>query len=407
MQENELKLSGFVNNQLKYVGDTAEDCLEKLYKILTILGIQYSPNPRRIQQIDTYFDSKQRQVEKLGGSLRIRSIGSQKYLTVKEPLQISGQSKILKRKEIETPLLAGEDPQKMVAEAFQKYFPQCGEKPPKEILRVYNTRHELEITTSSHAYKLCFDKFEYYCSSAEVGGDPLYEIEVEQMDGDEIEKDPDIERLTILLTDLMGFKVENRSKYKKGIDWLNEKGAFENRLFVLFDFVSYSVQPSVVQKQLVRNFTKLIQPVLLEYDINCVKIPIGDGVILGFMTSTNIFGFLNSFFLELRTYNSSAPEENQLKIRTALHYGPIYEYVDINGNSNFAGSGINIVARIGGQAEQNQVLISEACANFLRDSKRIRTQNLSSVYSVTVKHGVTLSVQNYYDRTNGVGCPKL
>lgn len=407
MLESELKLSGFVNNQLKYVGDTAEDCLEKIYKILDILGIQYSSNPRKIKQIDTYFDSKQHQIEKLGGSLRIRNVDSQEYLTVKKPLCVNSQSKVLKRKEIEIPILDSEDSQKMLTRALQDHFPQCAGKTLKEILRIYNIRHELEITTANHAYKLCFDKFEYYCSSAEEGGDPLYEIEVEQTDGDEIEKDPDIERLTILLTDLMGFKVERRSKYKKGVDWLNQKGIFENRLFVLFDFVSYSIQPSAVQKQLVRNFTKLIQPIIAEYDTKCVKIPIGDGIIIGFITSTNLFGFLNSFFSELHTYNSLALQENQLKIRTALHYGPIYEYVDINGNLNFAGSGINMVARIGGQAEQNQVLVSEVCANFLRDSKRIQIQNLSSTYSVTVKHGVTLPVQNYYDRTNGVGCPKL
>lgn len=405
MQENELKLSGFINNQLKYVGDTAEDCIEKLYKILKILEIQYNSNPRKIRQEDIYFDSKQRQIEKLGGSLRIRSVDSQKYLTIKKLLDTG--SKTLRRKEIETPISEIQNPQELVTEAFRLHFPECGENAPEEILRVYNTRHEIEITTSCHTYKLCFDKFEYYCNSAEEGGDPLYEIEVEQIDGNDIEEDPSIDKLSILLTDLMGFEVEKRSKYKKGIDWLSSKSVFENRLFVLFDFVSYSVQPSAVQMQLVRNFTKLMQSVLSEYDTSCVKIPIGDGIILGFASSTNIFGFLNSFFSELRTYNDLASQERRLKIRTALHYGPIYEYVDINGNANFAGSGINLVARIGSQAEPNQVLISETCADFLRDSKRIRAQNLGSACSVTVKHGVTLSVQNYYDRSNGVGRPTL
>ena len=364
-----------------------------------------TPTPRRIRQEDIYFDSNQRQIEKMGGSLRIRSVDSKKYLTVKRP--VDTQSKILKRQETERPISEVENPQELVTEAFKTHFPECGEKLPEEILRVYNTRHEIRISTPRHTYKLCFDKFEYYCSSAGEGGDPLYEIEVEQIDGSDIESDPSINKLSILLTDLMGFEVETRSKYKKGIDWLNSKSAFENRLFVLFDFVSYSVQPSATQRQLVRNFMKLIQPVISEYDTDCVKIPIGDGIILGFMATTNIFGFLNSFFSELRAYNDSAPRNRRLNIRTAVHYGPIYEYVDINGNPNFAGSGINLVARVGSQAEQNQVLVSEACVNFLQDTKRIRTQNLSTAYSITVKHGVTLSVQNYYDRTNGVGCPRL
>lgn len=405
MQENELKLSGIINNQLKYVGDTAEDCLEKLYKILKILEINYDSNPRKIRQEDTYFDSTQRQIEKIGGSLRIRNVDSKKYLTVKKLLDT--QSKILKRAEIEIPIAETENPLDLVAEAFRSHFPECGEQLLEEILRVYNTRHEIKITTSCHTYKLCFDKFEYYCSSAGEGGDPLYEIEVEQIDGTDLEADPSINKLSILLTDLMGFEVEARSKYKKGIDWLSNKGVFENRLFVLFDFVAYSTQSSATQKQLVRNFTKLIQAVLPKYDTNCVKIPIGDGIILGFMTSTNVFGFLNSFFSELHAYNDSAPQDRHLIIRTALHYGPIYEYVDINGNPNFAGSGINLVARVASQAEPNQVLVSKACTDFLLDSRRVCAQNLGPVYSVTVKHGVILTVQNYYDRNNGVGCPQL
>ena len=48
-----------------------------------------------------------------------------------------------------------------------------------------------------------------------------------------------------------------------------------------------------------------------------------------------------------------------------MHYGPVYEYIDINGNPNFAGNGINIVARIGSQTDSNRVLISKECADFL------------------------------------------
>ena len=83
MQANELKRSGFINNQLKYVGDTADDCLDKIYKILNILEIKYDPNPRKILQEDIYFDSKLRQIEKTGGSLRIRNVDSKKYLPKK------------------------------------------------------------------------------------------------------------------------------------------------------------------------------------------------------------------------------------------------------------------------------------------------------------------------------------
>lgn len=405
MLENELKLSGCINNQLKYVGDTAEDGLNKLYKILDILELEYAPTSHMVRQEDIYFDSKDHLLESSGASLRIRNTESQKVLTIKKMLK--AQSAVMRREEVELPIPDVENEQQFLTKNFEKYFPQYVGTLLNEILCVYNTRHEIMISTTCSTYKLCFDKFEYYCNSTGEGGDPLYEIEIEQLNGDDIETDSSIGKLSVILTDLMGFSIEKRSKYIKGVDWLKQKEKFENRLFVLFDFVSYSLKPSAIQMQLVREFTKLLQEELSEYDDDCVKIPIGDGVILGFADNINVFSFLSSFSSKLRSYNSCVPNNRRLVIRTAIHYGPIYEYVDINGNPNFAGSGINIVARIGGQAHQNQVLVSNACVNFLKESEGICIQNLDSAQKITVKHDLVLTVHNYYDRSNGVGCPRL
>ena len=405
MQENELKLSGFVNNQQKYIGNTEEGCLEKIYKLLDALDIKFDPNPNKIRQEDIYFDAAQRQIEKLGGSLRIRNIGSQQYLTVKKPLY--NRSKTLRREEIESQISETESQQELLTSAFHTHFPECGDEHLEEILRVYNTRHEIKINTPLHAYKLCFDRYEFYCSSVAEGGDPQYEIEIEQIDGDDIEEDPSISKLSILLTDVMGFSFDSNSKYKKGIAWLKNRNAFENRLFVLFDFVSYSKKASTVQNQLIRIFMKLVQPVISQYDAECVKIPSGDGIILGFKTDINIMCFLNDFFSQVRINNNSASKDRSIVIRTAMHYGPVYEYIDINGNPNFAGNGINIVARIGSQTDSNRVLISKECADFLLESERISSQNLSTVYSIKVKHDVVINVMNYYDKDNKIGRPKL
>ena len=171
--------------------------------------------------------------------------------------------------------------------------------------------------------------------------------------------------------------------------------------------VSYSKKASTVQNQLIRIFMKLVQPVISQYDAECVKIPIGDGIILGFKPDINIMGFLNDFFSQVRINNNSASKDRSIVIRTAMHYGPVYEYIDINGNPNFAGNGINIVARIGSQTDSNRVLISKECADFLLESERISSQNLSTVYSIKVKHDVVINVMNYYDKDNKIGRPKL
>lgn len=404
MQENELKLSGLINNQLKYVGD-ATNVLEKLYKSLDLLNIAHDGSSKEIVQRDRYFDTRQRLLERGGCSLRIRENKSGKYLTAKKPIS-SGQA-ALKRHEYEEKVSGKGDVDKLVADCFRSYFPEYAGEPVSEILQVKNTRYQTDISTPLHSYALCFDKYEYFCRQSGEGGDPQYEIEIEQIDGDDIDADPDIKRLSTLLTDLLGFQVESRSKYQKGVDWLDNKEKFEERIFILFDFVAYSKKTSSVQRQLVRDFMELIREPLEEHAAGCVKIPIGDGMILGCPVHTHVIALLNNFFRKLRQHNRRVSEERHLEIRTALHTGPIYEYTDINGNLNYAGSGINITARIASKAEPDQVLMSEECARRLCEMELIEEEYLSACVEVTVKHDVTLSVRNYYDKNSKIGCPEF
>lgn len=265
-----------------------------------------------------------------------------------------------------------------------------------------------EIQLSTHCgnhYTLCFDKYTYYCQETGAGSDSFYEIEIEQIGENNIEKDLDIQGLSRLFTELLGFQTEYRNKYKKGIAWLKDEHTFESRIFILFDFVSYSRAPSIVQRQLIRDFINLVYPRLEEYAPDCIKIPIGDGMILGCPSDTGIIAFLNSLFNALRQHNENVQQERRLQIRTALHYGPVFKYTDINGDLNYAGSGINFVARIASQTDSNQVLISQECAQYLLESCRINPQYLSEQTPITVKHGVTLSVRNYFDPQSRIGIP--
>lgn len=402
--ENELKLSGSLNNQLKYVGDAVKDVLDKLFKALDLLDIQHGSTPKKIVQKDIYYDTRQRRLERSGCSLRIREIGSDKRMTAKRPRDDG--SNALQRTEYEEPLPDAGRRLAHIRDFFQKHFPVYAEEFVEEIIRVNNTRHEIDISTAcGNRYTLCFDKYEYYHQATNETSDPRYEIEIEQVNKNSIDSDSDIHKLSRLLTGLMGFQADKRNKYQKGIDWLGNRNHFENRIFILFDFVAYSMRDSSMQKQLIRDFTDLIQPILETYAPNCVKIPIGDGMILGCPENTNVIGFLTSFFNTLWDHNGYVQNERKLSIRTAMHYGPIYEYTDINGNPNFAGSGINLVARVASQTELNQVLISQDCCQYLLDCTRIRARYLGDEQQITVKHGVSLAVRNYCDRRNRVGRP--
>ena len=402
--ENELKLTGLLNNQLKYVGDTVENALNMLCTSLEILGIQHN-TPQKVCQQDIYYDTQQHLLERNNCSLRIRTIANKKILTAKKPSQVIAAP--LQRTEYEQPIPTDGQLLDHVKDFFSYHFSDYAENSLYEIFQVINTRHEIQISTrSGNNYTLCFDKYMYYWQETGISSDSFYEIEIEQIGENNFETDSDIQNLSRLFTQLLGFQIERRSKYKQGMDWLREEQTFENKIFILFDFVSYSKSPSIVQRQLVQDFNNLIHPELEKYVPGSIKIPIGDGIILGCTHDAKVIAFLNSLFHILHQHNENVQKERRLQIRTALHYGPIYKYTDINGQLNYAGSGINFVARIASQTDSNQVLISQECAQYLLESGRINPQYLSEQTSITVKHGISLPVRNYFDPKSRIGTPE-
>lgn len=400
--ETELKLIGCVNNQLKYAGDMAEEVLNKLKESLNLLGIICNGDPEEIRQRDIYFDTPQQHIRQAKGSLRIRTKGEKSFLTIKRALNTQTA---LSREETEFPIDRGEDELNLVTTYFHKYFPQFQDREPGEILQVINRRYCIPIQTAQGKYDLCFDKYYYYCASSGEASDPLYEIEIEQEDGSKnsIADDKDIARLSSLLTVLLGFQVDFTSKYAKGTHWLEHKNDYESRIFVLFDFVSYSKKLAYQQRKLVLEFMELIQPSL--EGVNCIKIPIGDGMIIGFLPNYNVVAFLHELYLHLQRRNKSLSEDMRLEIRASVHYGLVYEYTDVNKNVNYAGDGINMVARIGSQTAPNQILMSEECYFYLNNTGRIQAGCVSDAQKITVKHGVTLTVRNYRDARANAGVP--
>lgn len=401
--ENELKLTGLLNNQLKYVGDTVENALNMLCTSLEVLGIQHN-TPKKVCYKDIYYDTQQHRLERNNCSLRIRTIENKRILTAKIPSQVIAAP--LQRMEYEEQISTDGQLLDHMKAFFSFHFPDYAEKSLYEILQVITTRHEIQISTrSNNNYTLCFDKYMYHFQEMGDSSDSFYEIEIEQVGENNIDKDSDIQNLSRLFTQLLGFQTERRSKYKQGMDWLRDEQTFENKIFILFDFVSYSKSPSIVQRQLVQDFNNLIYPELEKYVPGSIKIPIGDGMIIACAQDTKVIAFLNSLFCALRQHNESVQKERRLQIRTALHYGPIFKYTDINGQLNYAGSGINLVARISSHTASNQVLISRECAQYLSESGRINSQYLSEEIPITVKHGISLDVINYFDPHSGIGTP--
>ena len=129
-----------------------------------------------------------------------------------------------------------------------------------------------------------------------------------------------------------------------------------------------------------------------------IKIPTGDGMALVFYSSPEDP-------VECAIEISRALKGNpELRLRMGVHSGPVSSVVDVNERANVAGVGINMAQRVMDCGDAGHILLSQRVAEDLGQYAHWQP-NLHELGECEVKHGVRVSVVNFY--TNDVGNPAL
>lgn len=403
--ETEIKLWGQYNNQLKYSNDSCEDSIKKIKLLLKRLDIHFFP-PVQKQQVDTYYDTEDNRLLRMESSARVRRVdGEQVLITLKCAAENRNDAKLhtLARNEEERPLNLGENAEKAIKSLVKERLSVIG---IQEQLTVHNTRSLIPIETETRRYELCFDKYYFYSRTQNRRSEDFYEIEIES-DTQTISDDKQLSQLAGIFIDILGFVGNPSSKYRRGIEWCNSVPNYDNKQFIVFDIVKYSLRESYAQKEMIVKFGSLVGECLKEegLDQDCLKIPTGDGMFLCLDERKRIIPLLVRLFRKVDRVNQNCQAEDRIVVRTALHDGPVFEYQDINNHRNYAGLGINMAARIISQADDHQILVSEELYKRLCDQDQTEKCNFSDKYTITVKHGVALEIRNFYDSYLKVGIP--
>lgn len=403
--EKEIKLLGKYNNQLKFSSSSLKDSLSKIETLLDILKIKHG-NIENITQIDEYYDTYNNKLLNEHASLRIRYKGKRVYLTIKKMIQ--NEDNVLpnlSRSETEIQLKS-----EKIEDVVNKYGKEVLDIKPDELLKtiqVNNIRNVIPIQTNIRKYELCFDKYYFYIPNENKKSEDYYEIEIET-NNLKISDDEQLVQLTRLFIETWEFIENLESKYERGRKWIaNTTQQYLSKQFIVFDIVKYSKRQSYIQKDIILEFNRIVEEKLEEYGFNkgCIKIPTGDGMIIGLNEKCNIILFISSIIKKIKFINKNCQEEKRIDIRTAIHFGSIFEYQDINNYKNYAGIGINIACRIIGEAKNFQVLVSEEFYQSLFDQGFIDEDSFSEQFEIKVKHGVCLKVRNYYNEYSNVGIP--
>src|SRR2546430_232550 len=129
-----------------------------------------------------------------------------------------------------------------------------------------------------------------------------------------------------------------------------------------------------------------------------LKIPTGDGMALVFYKSPEEP-------VECALEISRALKGNpKIQLRMGVHSGPVSGVIDVNGQANLAGAGLNMAQRVMDCGDAGHILLSKRVADDLGEYEHWRPL-LHDLGECEVKHGMRISIVNLH--ADEVGNPQL
>jgi TolB-like protein/class 3 adenylate cyclase/cytochrome c-type biogenesis protein CcmH/NrfG len=172
---------------------------------------------------------------------------------------------------------------------------------------------------------------------------------------------------------------------------------------VLFiDIVGYSKLSINDQRAAIDELTQAVraseQFQKAEAAARLIKIPTGDGMALVFYKSPEEP-------VECALEISRALKEHpKLQLRMGVHSGPVSGVIDVNGQANLAGVGLNMAQRVMDCGDAGHILLSKRVADDLGEYEHWRPL-LHDLGECEVKHGTRVSIVNLHG--DEVGNPQL
>src|SRR2546430_9886830 len=172
---------------------------------------------------------------------------------------------------------------------------------------------------------------------------------------------------------------------------------------VLFiDIVGYSKLSINEQNAAVDELTQIVRSTeqfqKAEAADRLIKIATGDGMVLVFYTTPEA---PVRCAMEL---SRALKDHPRLRVRMGIHSGPVSGVVDVTGQANLTGAGLNLAHRAMECGDAGHILLSKHVAEDLEEYEEWRPR-LYDLGTCEVKHGVRVGIANLYD--SEVGNPKL
>jgi serine/threonine-protein kinase len=167
---------------------------------------------------------------------------------------------------------------------------------------------------------------------------------------------------------------------------------------LLVDIVGYSKLLITEQRERLQALNEIVRNAaqFRASDANgmLVRIPTGDGMALIFRDTVEA---PVRCAVEISEAVKTHPE---IHLRMGIHSGPVSEVTDVNERANIAGAGIDIAQRVMDCGDEGHILLSKHVADDLTPHPRWN-RCLHDLGECEVKHGMRVSVVNFYDEQFG------
>jgi len=174
---------------------------------------------------------------------------------------------------------------------------------------------------------------------------------------------------------------------------------------IFIDIVNYTYRRSVeAQTDLISYLNNFVKETIDQNDIDSdsvIYIPTGDGMCISLLNVSNPYDIHIKISLEIleKISQHNLNQEDEMRkfhIRIGLNENIDNLIIDINGNKNISGSGINNASRIEGLCDYNQILVSDSIFDKL--VHREKYMNSFYTYIAYVKHDIELKIHQYTNK---------
>ncbi|PIN73621.1 hypothetical protein COV20_05350 [Candidatus Woesearchaeota archaeon CG10_big_fil_rev_8_21_14_0_10_45_16] len=174
--------------------------------------------------------------------------------------------------------------------------------------------------------------------------------------------------------------------------------------YVFLDIISYSYKRTVeAQTDIIAVMNDIVRKTLKNLKIPDTKrilLPTGDGICIALLNINEPYDIHLEVALSILKgiYEHNNSEEDpmrQFNVRIGVNENTDNQVIDVNGNNNIAGAGINEAQRIMDQGEKAMIFVGRTVHSHL--AQREKYQGKFRKYDAVIKHNLKLEVYQLID----------